>query len=283
MISRSDRDRYTRTNLPVVVVRRRRRDSPHIAHNGAWKVAYSDFVTAMMSFFLLLWLLSVTTSVQREAISNYFEPSAASPGKSGSGGVLGGKSVIEPGQLVSPDAETGVHVPFPGSPDTSRRHDEQNDPGDGGKRGDAAADSAGKIAGNPASAKQAAEQEDLRFKEAEAALRQAIQSVPEMQALARNLIVDETPEGLRIQIVDQDGATMFPLGSSGHVRSHAQKRSPLSNSRSATCPTRSRSAAIPTRRRIVAARTISTIGTCRRSAPTHPAARWRPPASAPTA
>ena len=42
---------------------------------GAWKVAYADFVTAMMAFFLLLWLLNVTTEEQKNAISNYFDPS----------------------------------------------------------------------------------------------------------------------------------------------------------------------------------------------------------------
>ena len=43
-------------------------------HGGAWKVAYADFVTAMMAFFLLLWLLNATTEDQKEGISNYFEP-----------------------------------------------------------------------------------------------------------------------------------------------------------------------------------------------------------------
>ena len=203
--------KFARTTLPTVIVRRRRRDAPQIGHNSAWKVAYADFVTAMMSFFLLLWLLSVTTTTQREAISSYFDPAAADA-KNGAGGVMGGKSLLETGQQVSSDTATGPHPPFPGTPDTSRRHDNENDPGAGETPADS--DARTRAVDNARyDAKLAAEREDLHFKEAEAALRQAIQSVPEMQVLARNLIVDETPEGLRIQLVDQDGASMFPSGS----------------------------------------------------------------------
>ena len=68
----------------------------------------------------------------------------------------------------------------------------------------------------------AADQESAHFKDAEATLKQAIQAMPELQPLARNLIVDETSEGLRIQLVDQDGATMFPLGST-EMYDHTRK------------------------------------------------------------
>ncbi|MEC7657736.1 MAG: flagellar motor protein MotB, partial [Pseudomonadota bacterium] len=70
---------------------------PPPAHGGAWKVAYADFVTAMMAFFLLLWLLNATTADQKQGISNYFEPTGAIKGSSGSGGVFGGNSMTEEG------------------------------------------------------------------------------------------------------------------------------------------------------------------------------------------
>src|SRR6266849_6123878 len=66
-------------------------------HGGAWKVAYADFVTAMMSFFLLLWLLNVTTDIQKRGIADYFDPTIASKSQSGAGGVLGGLSMGPPG------------------------------------------------------------------------------------------------------------------------------------------------------------------------------------------
>src|SRR6202044_3182586 len=62
-------------------------------HGGAWKVAYADFVTAMMSFFLLLWLLNVTTDVQRRGIADYFAPASISKSESGAGGVFAGESI----------------------------------------------------------------------------------------------------------------------------------------------------------------------------------------------
>src|SRR5579862_7254147 len=66
-------------------------------HGGAWKVAYADFVTAMMAFFLLLWLLNVTTDVQKRGIADYFEPTITSKSQSGAGGVLGGLTMGQPG------------------------------------------------------------------------------------------------------------------------------------------------------------------------------------------
>src|ERR1700722_20634096 len=62
-------------------------------HGGAWKVAYADFVTAMMVFFLLLWLLNVTTDIQRRGIADYFAPAGISKSESGAGGVFAGESI----------------------------------------------------------------------------------------------------------------------------------------------------------------------------------------------
>jgi chemotaxis protein MotB len=62
-------------------------------HGGAWKVAYADFVTAMMAFFLLLWLLNATTQEQRSGISDYFAPASVSRSTSGSGGLMGGLTI----------------------------------------------------------------------------------------------------------------------------------------------------------------------------------------------
>src|ERR1700709_2099424 len=70
-------------------------------HGGAWKIAYADFVTAMMAFFLLLWLLNSVTQEQLEGISNYFAPAAPAATTSGAGGVLGGQTISPDGSQVS--------------------------------------------------------------------------------------------------------------------------------------------------------------------------------------
>ena len=75
---------------------------PPPAHGGAWKVAYADFVTAMMAFFLLLWLLNATSDDQKQGISNYFEPTGETKGSSGSGGLFGGISMTDPGVEKKP-------------------------------------------------------------------------------------------------------------------------------------------------------------------------------------
>ncbi|MFX9962084.1 flagellar motor protein MotB, partial [Acinetobacter baumannii] len=70
---------------PIIIKKKKVMGGGH--HGGAWKVAYADFVTAMMAFFLLLWLLNVTTSEQRKGIADYFSPASVSKSTSGSGGV----------------------------------------------------------------------------------------------------------------------------------------------------------------------------------------------------
>ncbi len=72
------------------------------AHGGSWKVAYADFVTAMMAFFLLMWLLNATTEDQRKGLADYFSPSSVlSHNSSGSGQPFGGKTAFSEGAMVS--------------------------------------------------------------------------------------------------------------------------------------------------------------------------------------
>src|SRR5271156_6275395 len=82
-------------------------------HGGAWKVAYADFVTAMMAFFLLLWLLNVTTDVQKRGIADYFEPTVASNSQSGAGGVLGGQTIGQPGAQSLPTSLPSLAINRP--------------------------------------------------------------------------------------------------------------------------------------------------------------------------
>src|SRR5258708_2851783 len=71
-------------------------------HGGAWKVAYADFVTAMMAFFLLMWLLNATTEDQRQGLPDYFSPnSLLSHASSGTGHPFGGRTAFDEGAMVS--------------------------------------------------------------------------------------------------------------------------------------------------------------------------------------
>ena len=242
------------SNAPPLIIKKIKKNQSAPHHGGAWKVAYADFVTAMMSFFLLLWLLNVTTDIQKRGIADYFEPTIASKSQSGAGGVLGGLSMGQQGaQDVSASppnfqiAMSALRQPDDGDEGDLSGSSGAADAGDktGGKTPDKQAGGATPKdqAGGPAAGEQTAavaakkpieqlteaelqkrieEREDKQFAAAEFALRQAIQDVPELKNLADNLLIDRTPEGLRIQIVDQEKRSMFPLGSAQMV-DNAQK------------------------------------------------------------
>src|ERR1700748_1129643 len=116
---------------PIIIIRKRKKSAAHPHHGGAWKVAYADFVTAMMAFFLLLWLLNVTTDVQKRGIADYFEPSISLKSEtSGSGGILGGQALGKPGALTQVAAAPSVSVPIPEQRqlDDGDEGDEKGDP-----------------------------------------------------------------------------------------------------------------------------------------------------------
>ncbi len=185
------------SNQPPPIIKRVKKGHHDAHHGGAWKIAYADFVTAMMAFFLLLWLLNVATEDQKKGIANYFAPINVSKSKSGSGGVLGGRNLNEPGPMRTSTSSVTVAVPLPPVPPTEQVNDAEDM----------------RSVDEETIEEMIREREEEQFAEAELALRQAIQEVPEMRQLADNLLIDKTPEGLRIQLVDQERLAMFPLGS----------------------------------------------------------------------
>jgi chemotaxis protein MotB len=95
------------SNVAPVIIKRKKVSVGGGHHGGAWKVAYADFVTAMMAFFLLMWLLNATTEKQRKGIADYFSPTIAMARVSGGGdGPLGGESVFA--ENVLPRMGTGA-------------------------------------------------------------------------------------------------------------------------------------------------------------------------------
>src|SRR6201996_221056 len=79
----------------AVIIKRIKKGGHGGHHGGAWKVAYADFVTAMMAFFLLMWLINTTTPEQKRGIADYFAAQSISQTSSGAGGVLGGKVLAQ--------------------------------------------------------------------------------------------------------------------------------------------------------------------------------------------
>ena len=183
-----------------VLIKKVKKVSGHGHHGGAWKVAYADFVTAMMAFFLLLWLLSTSSPEQKQGIANYFAPASVSETTSGSGGILGGTALGEDGAAHAGSASVIQELaPESRNPDDGRSKD--------------AAKSATDAEPSDQSMREAMEKrEDAAFASAAQSLRQALQDMPELAELSKNIIVDQTPEGLRILLVDQEGRALFNQG-----------------------------------------------------------------------
>ncbi len=76
----------------TIIIKRGGEAAEAAHHGGAWKVAYADFVTAMMAFFLLMWLLNATTEKQRQGLADYFDPTVIQSQQGGAGGVDGGSA-----------------------------------------------------------------------------------------------------------------------------------------------------------------------------------------------
>jgi chemotaxis protein MotB len=182
-------------NQAPIIIKKVKKGGDHGHHGGAWKVAYADFVTAMMAFFLLMWLINTTSPEQRRGIADFFAPASVSESTSGAGGLLAGEAMAENGarqrNTIPEDTREA-----PGDPDVPTQVEDPNQ----------ASPSAS------AFAEAQTRREDAEFMRAEMAIRQAMADMPEIAELSRNLIMDVTPEGLRIQIIDQEGRSMFAAG-----------------------------------------------------------------------
>jgi len=250
---------------PIIVKKKKVQAPAH--HGGSWKVAYADFVTAMMAFFLLMWLLNATTEEQRRGLADYFAPTNLfSHGSSGTGQPFGGHTAFDTGSMVSDRGSVQVipgnrpavtdegfdqtqQAPVPGDADAvsgsaaetvpdqpaARPVAKANGPpGPGAPAGvmpDGPPD--GPIAWQAALARTAAQQaarEAAAFQEAAREIGEAVRNDPQLAELAKQLAVDVTPEGLRIQIMDEERRPMFALGSAEpneRARQLVQKLTPL--------------------------------------------------------
>ncbi len=169
---------------PVIV--KKIYEAPHAGHHGgAWKVAYADFVTAMMAFFLLMWLLGATTEKQRKALADYFSPTlvASKQDSAGSTGFFGGDSITSVDKYPHRAGQTGT-----------RSMTIPRDATGGPKE----ASGIGK--------------DRAKFQDLRARLLQKLQADKAMKRFARNLRFTETREGLRIDMVDEADFSMFVSG-----------------------------------------------------------------------
>ena len=194
----------TDNKRPIIIKKVKKVAGGH--HGGAWKVAYADFVTAMMAFFLLMWLINTTSPDQKRGIADYFAPASVSKSNQVAGGMLGGTSFQKDGSRHG-----GTNRPMPESQQSQskRRTSESNKSESETKATASDAEDISQSSMNKALAMR----EQAEFDRAEQSLRQAMMDMPDLAELSKHLIIDQTPEGMRIQLVDQEGRAMFAQAS----------------------------------------------------------------------
>jgi chemotaxis protein MotB len=173
-------------NERPIIVKKIIADGHEGHHGGAWKVAYADFVTAMMAFFLLMWLLGATNEKQRKALADYFTPTLVElkQGSAGSNGIFGGDSIVSRDNYPTAMGQTGdrsLTIPK----DATGVEDK------GGKSNRSL--------------------QKVAFEALREELEQRLNSRPDLVQLSNNVRFTSTKEGLRIDLVDEADFAMFAL------------------------------------------------------------------------
>ncbi|MEK9950887.1 MAG: flagellar motor protein MotB [Curvibacter sp.] len=170
---------------PIIV--KKVKKGGHAAHGGAWKIAYADFVTAMMAFFLLMWLLGSTSKGDLKGLSDYFSSPLKVAMAGGSG--AGASPSVLPGGGADLTQVTG-----------------QNHQGE-------SADPMRRKRNLELARAEAARQDARRLAALSARISAAISNNPRLRQYSNQIRLETTPDGLQIQIVDDQGRPMFTTGS----------------------------------------------------------------------
>jgi len=202
---------------PIIVKKIKKGGHGH--HGGAWKIAYADFVTAMMAFFLLMWLLGSTTKEEKQAISDYFQ---------------------NPSAISGPGGASTSMIKIGGGKDVTYSEGDN-------KRGSNPEDKAGKTEEAKPEIGQITQTDKERLIQLKKELEAAIDASEALKPFKEQLLLELTKEGLRIQIVDKENRPMFSSGSSilqpyaaqilreiGQVINHVPNRISLSGHTDAT-------------------------------------------------
>ncbi len=169
---------------PIIIKKIYKASNAH--HGGAWKVAYADFVTAMMAFFLLLWLISSTSEGKLESIADYFSPTIGLKDALGIG-FKGGRTDVMDGMKRN---------------DTSKPAIITGQPPQGIKIGEP----------KPKALIESPVGEQMLFEKAASAINQAIADDTELKSLGENVMMEQKPEGLSVQLLDSEKEPMFCAG-----------------------------------------------------------------------
>ena len=183
----------------IVIVKKYIVDGHGGHHGGAWKVAYADFVTAMMAFFLLLWILGATTEKQRKSIADYFTPSLVELKKNsaGSNGIFGGSSITDKDNYPHKAQQTGTRTLTIPSGATGGNREGSGDKG--------------------TLRNQMQAEDKANFAKLKRQVEQQIQSNKQLAKLGKHVRFVMTRDGMRIDLIDDADYSMFALGTTALV------------------------------------------------------------------
>ena len=196
----------------VIVIKKIIDDGHGGAHGGAWKIALADMMTAMMAFFLLMWLLGASNEDQRKSIADYFRPTSQSliaiGQLAGSNGPFGGRSIIDPDGFPFAAKQTGLLERLTprseGGPNPNTEPGKENEnPYSETQNGKLTEEQRKEIA---------AQQEQANFDKLESELKEKISENKKLANIKDQLQITRDKQGLRIEIIDKADFAMFPSG-----------------------------------------------------------------------
>jgi chemotaxis protein MotB len=200
---------------PIIIVKKIIADDGHAgAHGGAWKIALADMMTAMMAFFLLMWLLGASNEDKRKSVADYFRPASHSQiafGElAGSNGLFGGKSIIDTDgfpftakqsamlERLTPQAQGGPAESFGSSKDENNK--------DGPSEQDPGKESG---TGTPSQ-----KQDNENFEKLEKDIKQKLSESKQFENIKDQVSITREKDGLRIEVIDKADFAMYGSGGS---------------------------------------------------------------------
>lgn len=193
----------TKNKILVIRGKQNHTHEDHKSH-GVWKIAYADFMTALMAFFLMMWLTSSMPENIRKGVATYFAPVGASANVAGTASILeGGQSLEEIGVLDKMKLEQSIF-----SPTTNYNAAPKNNSAEEPTATESNEESSGS---NPDV--ESTKKEQRVFEEAQQTLNESILKDPVLQQISENILISITPEGLKIELIDKNNTNMFAVGS----------------------------------------------------------------------
>jgi chemotaxis protein MotB len=184
------------------------------AHGGGWKIALADMMTAMMAFFLLMWILGATNDSQRKSVADYFKPASQSAitmgALAGSNGIMGGRSIIDPDGFPYTAKQNGLMERLTPKSEGGPTENDPSPNSENARDNDAKSQNQSPGSGEGESGAQGSEKGKMDQMEKD--VKEMMASNPALEQVQSQVQFVRDKDGLRIEVIDKADFSMFPLG-----------------------------------------------------------------------